>query len=138
MTRKDLLTYNGITQPIHEWALDYGITPELIMKRLGAGMSVEAAVTKPMIVRKGEKLPDQAREVITLTFNGRTLTLSEWAKVTGVKRSVLAYRLAVGWSVERILTTPRIARGVSSDLAASLGTGGGSVAQEIPNIGKFA
>ena len=25
MTRNDLLTFDGVTQPISEWALDYGI-----------------------------------------------------------------------------------------------------------------
>lgn len=47
------------------------------------------------------------RSTIRLTYKGRTKCLVEWARVMGLTRSCLRYRLARGWSIERALTTPR-------------------------------
>ncbi|MEW9838088.1 hypothetical protein [Mesorhizobium marinum] len=58
MTRFDPLTHDGITQPIVEWALDYGIPPGLILKRLQRGMSVGPAITTPMRARPGDVLDE--------------------------------------------------------------------------------
>lgn len=41
-----------------------------------------------------------------LTFQGRSLLLSDWARELGVSVNVLGARLQKGWSVERSLTTP--------------------------------
>jgi hypothetical protein len=42
-----------------------------------------------------------------ITFNEKTLTLCEWAELTGIKRTTITQRLdAYGWSVEATLTTP--------------------------------
>lgn len=41
-----------------------------------------------------------------LTLNGVTMTMAEWVEATGISRSALKTRLALGWSVEQALTTP--------------------------------
>ena len=42
-----------------------------------------------------------------ITFNGETMTLTEWADKIGIKRSTLCTRLKTyGWPVERALTEP--------------------------------
>jgi hypothetical protein len=41
-----------------------------------------------------------------LTFNGSTRCLSEWARLTGIGRMTIQYRLWRGWSVEDALTRP--------------------------------
>ena|SRR2546425_6862076 len=41
-----------------------------------------------------------------ITFQGRTLTLAQWVKVTGICWSTIAQRLKRGWSAEKTLTTP--------------------------------
>ena len=39
-------------------------------------------------------------------FNGKSHTLTDWAKIVGVKRSTLAQRYYVyGWSVDKVLLT---------------------------------
>ncbi|MER9763714.1 hypothetical protein [Mesorhizobium sp. M0138] len=58
MNRNDLLTFDGITQSINEWALDYGIRTELIIARLKRGAEVERAITLPMRATPGERLPE--------------------------------------------------------------------------------
>lgn len=40
-----------------------------------------------------------------LTFNGKTLGISEWSRVTGIKRTTINERLRTyGWSIEKTLT----------------------------------
>jgi len=94
MTSNDLLTYDGVTQPITEWALDYGIPAELIIDRINAGLSVEDAITAPMEVAPGQRLPDQQpKKNVTYTHDGQTLTLGEWARCAGIKYGTLRYRV---------------------------------------------
>jgi hypothetical protein len=46
-----------------------------------------------------------------LAYNGESLTVAEWADKMGCDRSVIAKRLdRAGWSVERALSTPVVAR----------------------------
>lgn len=46
-----------------------------------------------------------------ITFLGVTRVLAEWARLTGIHRATIEYRLDHGWSVEHTLTTPaRIGR----------------------------
>lgn len=40
----------------------------------------------------------------TISFNGLILTISQWSKITGIKKDLLQYRLAKGWKPEYILT----------------------------------
>ena len=40
-----------------------------------------------------------------LTFDSKTLPVSEWAEITGISHSNITHRLKRGWSVEETLTT---------------------------------
>lgn len=40
-----------------------------------------------------------------LSLNGKTLTMSQWAREIGIDRRTLSERLKSGWSVEKALTT---------------------------------
>lgn len=44
------------------------------------------------------------RNNIFLTFDGRTMTLTEWAKETGISQPTLTRRKKAGWSAEQMLT----------------------------------
>ena len=46
------------------------------------------------------------RNNIFLTFDGRTMTLTDWAKETGISQPTLTRRKQAGWSVEQMLTIP--------------------------------
>lgn len=43
---------------------------------------------------------------ISITFAGKTMNLSQWARETGIRPNTLHRRLTSGWSVERMLTQP--------------------------------
>jgi hypothetical protein len=52
---------------------------------------------------------DQGRNRSTcrrITYNGRTLSLTEWAEAIGVNPRTLKSRLRIGWSVERAFAAP--------------------------------
>ena|ERR1043166_8558801 len=52
-----------------------------------------------------------------LTFRGKTQTLAEWARITGINEFALLRRVILGWDTERIITTPiRIIRRRSKQL----------------------
>lgn len=59
------------------------------------GMSLEKAITPG-------KLPFKKTSQ-WLTFNGETLSYSEWSKRLGLSREALRYRLKSGWPLERAL-----------------------------------
>lgn len=46
------------------------------------------------------------RNNVLLTFNGKTQTQQQWAEELNIPRETLAKRLKMGWSDEKILTTP--------------------------------
>jgi hypothetical protein len=46
------------------------------------------------------------RNNVRLTLNGRTMTRAEWARETGLAFHAITGRMKLGWSDERILTTP--------------------------------
>jgi hypothetical protein len=41
-----------------------------------------------------------------ITFAGKTQNLTAWSRETGIKLRTLIARFEIGWSVERVLTTP--------------------------------
>lgn len=47
------------------------------------------------------------RHAETLSFNGVTQTLTEWAAQIGIVKESLKWRLATGWPLERALSEPR-------------------------------
>lgn len=95
------ITYQGRTMCMKDWANELGVHPALILRRLQRGWDVERALTEPA----GEQhLPPP--EPTRLTFNGETLTLTEWSERLGVALGTLQARVKRGWSTERVLTAP--------------------------------
>lgn len=90
-----LLTFNGETKCVAEWAEAVGLTSDCLLQRVVAGWSTERALTTG---------PDSLSRAIT--FQGETHSVAEWARKTGMPSVTLYQRLKNGWSVERALTTP--------------------------------
>ena len=49
---------------------------------------------------------NNSRHCHYITYNGETLTISQWARKIGLKPSTLNVRIRSGWSIEKALTTP--------------------------------
>lgn len=146
MNGNDLLTHAGITQPVDEWALDYGVYPAVILDRLARGWPAERAITRPMVTVLGQRLradlmprlPKVKRRVggELFTYDGTSLTLTEWSAATGISLNTMRSRLKAGMPIGAVLTPGRRPRrtGVVADFPWPMGTGGGPIAQDFTEI----
>jgi hypothetical protein len=92
-----LLTHNGQTKCMSEWAREYGLATERIHARLASGWPVSAAITTPAAARKKHPL---------FAFAGKTQNIEQWARDIGIHPATLRSRLVNEWPVERALTEP--------------------------------
>lgn len=138
MTADNVLTLGGEAMSIADWALEYGIFPSLILERLERGWSAERAITKPMFALPGQKLPKKSRPNRAggtrtgrqLVHGSEALTVRQWSERTGIHTATINYRLRTGNSVAEALGMV----GVANVFPVIEGTGGGSVARDIPEI----
>lgn len=94
-----MLTYDGRTQCLADWAKELGIVSASLLERLNTGWSVEQALGSPKGSRK--------KPLATLTYNGVTKSIGEWAKEKGFNgHRTITNRIRLGWDVDRILNTP--------------------------------
>lgn len=92
-----LMTYHDRTQSLAAWAEDFSINPQTLLSRLGSGLSLEEALTKPVIKHKIWPC---------FTYRGITQSVDDWAKAMNMPRHVVRQRIRIGWSIERALTEP--------------------------------
>ncbi len=92
-----LLTLNGETKNVTQWASELGVAPGIISNRLRYGWSTEDALTRP-VTRKPRRL---------YRHNGKSQTLRAWARESGISYEVLQKRIGRhGWTIEEALTVP--------------------------------
>ena len=61
------------------------------------------------ILEKQQKKPEKPvrKNEVLLTYKGETKTIKEWARLVGIDRRTMYYRIKImGWSVEKALETP--------------------------------
>jgi len=90
-----LITANGETHTLAEWANIGHVTRGALKVRLSYGWTPEKAIFTP--VKELSRDP--------LTFNGKTQSVSAWARELGISQSLLWLRLQA-WSIEEALTRP--------------------------------
>jgi hypothetical protein len=89
------LTAYGETLCMAEFSRKYNIPQTTIMRRLAKGMTAEQIIETP-IRAIGE----------TLTYNGITKKLNDWAKDLGLTRRSIKNRLLSGWEMKDIVNKP--------------------------------
>lgn len=93
-----LLTFMGRTQNIQRWSEELGISKSVIWARLDdLDWTVEKTLSTPTLA-----IGRPAKRMIT--FNGRTMTETQWSAERGWPRPTVTSRLLQGWSNERALT----------------------------------
>ncbi len=90
-----MLSYNGETLCLLDWAKRIGITHSALRVRLD-NWPIERALTEPA-------MPSKASTAKTLSHDGCTLSVKEWASKLGIPYSTLCYRLRQGLSIEQII-----------------------------------
>lgn len=97
--RNHMITHNGETQCITEWAKRLNVTSMCILGRLRKGWSVEKTLTtRPHEAELANRM--QA------TINGITKNVNKWIEQLGMPYYQVYARIKVGWTPEKALTTP--------------------------------
>lgn len=91
-TTNKVITYNGETKCLAEWAEFFGVPYKRFASRYQQGWSFE------------ELTSDSANVDRFLTWDNRTQRLSQWAKERGINEETLRARLNNGWSVGEALS----------------------------------
>ena len=92
-----LLTFRGRTQNVQRWAEELGLKKQVINGRLGLGWTADKTLSTPVL-----STGRSAKRMIT--FNGKTMTETQWSAERGWPRSTVTSRIIQGWSDERALT----------------------------------
>lgn len=90
-------------EPFDEWAMANGYEDGLTIDRIdnNAGYSPENC---RWITRKEQCYNRRSNHYIE--YNGKTQTITQWAKECGLTEQVLSGRLRNGWDIDRALHTP--------------------------------
>lgn len=88
-----IVTVDGISRCLVEWAEILGISVSVLNDRWNLGWSDEDIIRKPI----------QEHEMI-ITHNGISLSLNGWARKLGIRRESLRDRFRNGWTIEDALT----------------------------------
>lgn len=96
-----ILTNNGESMPLSQWAERIGLPVSALAKRIDSGIPVDVALSVPSAgIRR------------LISFRGKTQSIREWAKELKMPENRLACRLGRdGWTVEESLTIPWAPRG---------------------------
>jgi hypothetical protein len=94
-----LITHNGVTHTLSEWAESVGLSLQAFRQRL-LRWSMEDALSTPVRPLTPSDIPT------TFTYNGITQTLAEWAKQYNMSYTTLYRRILRGATLEKALTQP--------------------------------
>lgn len=94
------LAFQGDTKTAIEWSEITGIPYRTLCFRIRSGWSPERCLEETV------KSPSRTGPTL-ITLNGETNSLSEWAAITGLKRTTIGMRLQKGWSPENALAPIR-------------------------------
>ena len=111
---KDFLRYGGRGikicnewlsdfQNFYDWSMSNGYTDELSIDRINNDENYS-----PDNCRWTDEVTqsNNRRSNIKLTYDNKTLTTTEWARILNVKADTLHNRKRLGWSDEKIISTP--------------------------------
>ena len=92
--------WRGDFAAFREWAMSHGYADNLSIDRIDndRGYSPDNCRWADAKTQCGNR-----RTCHMLTVDGQTHTLSEWARISGIKNSTIRERLKRGWSIERAL-----------------------------------
>lgn len=94
------ISFQGQRHTTREWAVLLGISYGTLLKRSAMYGGIEAGLMSVIETPIGQ----HAR---TFEFDGKRLTLTQWAELSGINRATLSDRIKQhGWSMERALTQP--------------------------------
>jgi hypothetical protein len=90
------ITHKGKTMCVSEWAEAIGLSRQTVLSRLRKNLPLDDVLDPEL-----DKHQKQRRQI---TFEGKTMSIAEWSRHTGIGLSALYNRFHNGWPVERALT----------------------------------
>lgn len=102
-TNNRLITANGETRCLQEWAEITGIHPMSLLHRLNNGWSSEDAVNLP-ISKSPSEAARKSKNAKLISHEGKTMCIKEWADFTGIPYMVIWRRFKAGKNPAEILT----------------------------------
>jgi len=108
-TYRLVVQYDGREWLLTDLAKEVGLSYAALAKRIERGWSVEEAATAPIGGPSQRRKENSARRknAVKYTYNGMSLSLTDWAERLGISRHTLADRiLTLKWGVEKALSTP--------------------------------
>ena len=101
--RDEDYTYRKCTEEDIE-AVVFAYTSGTPMADIAGRYQINRATVLTYVKNAGIKVARAGRNIRNITYNGKTQSVTEWAKELGVKRHMLFNRLGKGWDVGRVLT----------------------------------
>lgn len=88
--------------PFYDWAISHGYQNNLTIERIDVnGNYCPENCTWITRYAQARNRTDNR----TISFNGKTMIITDWAKELGISEATIRHRLNIGWSIERTLTT---------------------------------
>lgn len=87
----------------YNWAINNGYKDGLSIDRINVNGNYEPNNCRWVSMSEQSK---NTRNTHNIMYQGETHCLSDWAKISGIKRPTLLQRINNGWSIEKALTTP--------------------------------
>lgn len=88
----------------YDWAISNGYKSGLTLDRININKDYEPKNCKWVTIKERH---NNRKDNNYVTYNGITLTLSQWAEKLGLSYFTLKQRLSYGWSIQRTLETPK-------------------------------
>lgn len=107
------ISHLGKTQTIRDWAVEYGIDPHTLRRRI---IKLNWSVEEALSIRPGtiHKRIGQARGPVFITHNGETLTLAQWSVKAGISEDTIYSRHRSGVSGEALFFIYSMSSAVTS------------------------
>jgi hypothetical protein len=89
-----LVSHNGETLTIAQWARKLGLKRTLLATRINKGWPIEKAFSFT------------GRPAQTITYKGQTKSIAQWSRELRINYLTIRHRLKKGWTAEEALSTP--------------------------------